>query len=902
MEQCKPLYSEEDIRTKIVTAWLADHGFGPSDISVEYSFEIRLGRKILLVGSEKPEKSSSQVFRPRADILVRSLDGRNLLIVEVKAPDEPLDDGVREQGICYARLLRTGGIAPFVVLTNGRETKIYDSITEELINGAVISLDHPHVKAGFRVSSDDIAIKAEAIETFISLSPDNLIEFCKQQVAYRMCFLKDEDPHSGKKFIPSLYVERGEAKENLVELLDEKKRRVVVVIGPPQVGKTNFICHTVEEHLERGLPCLFYPAIGMEKGLLNAICEDFKWILGDSSSAYNIIHHKLQRILRRTHQRLCIFIDGWNEADLALARTIDRESERLSGYDVACVISMTNVAANRLLKDEVGNPSHIAQAVGVSVAEIPVFEMEPTKSEKEKKKLENPSSKWSRVYINSYSDSEIEYAYRKYAGIFNVQVDGLDIEKVSHNVWIPSSHIFTKDPFLLRVAMEQFRGQVLPRVLEEPDLLEKSIELKSSRATDLRDKCVPEILSILADEMFSRDLPIRQSVAMKCWGLPATDEPPKGLFEAALLAKVCDERKLPAVDFYYGRERDFVVACWARNWTSKLKNGQESVIRELSLAGQTPIGLEALRWFLKQPIYREYLEYVVPFFNLYENPLIRRVLLSLLSEVLRWDDKDQTWIRDIVNKGAKDSDILVRVETVKLVAILTEEWEKVAEIIGHDEELISHLLMIEEEYPLGEPGVGHLLLDTFERLHWEEIGQDHEDSTISLLMKNLLDHNLRFVRIAAAKVLGYIAPDIFLFELTRLIKKSTDSRIREKIEEYADGVPLVIRQYGERYYGSYCPGWLESLKDDQEELYEEYKRMCELCIPIIGYYWPKDFCQDLRDLLDDLQPNQSILDAQEGPDAKEVIAQKSALRYQLPLPFDEPDTNREGNQGFASTY
>jgi hypothetical protein len=39
MDEYRPLHSEEDIRTKVVTAWLADHGFGPSDISVEYSFE-----------------------------------------------------------------------------------------------------------------------------------------------------------------------------------------------------------------------------------------------------------------------------------------------------------------------------------------------------------------------------------------------------------------------------------------------------------------------------------------------------------------------------------------------------------------------------------------------------------------------------------------------------------------------------------------------------------------------------------------------------------------------------------------------------------------------------------------------------------------------------------------------
>lgn len=88
------LYSEEDIRTKIITAWLVDHGFDPYDISVECSFAICHGRKILPRDSEDSKKNSSQTFRPRADILAHSYGGKNLMFVEIKAPNEPLDDNV----------------------------------------------------------------------------------------------------------------------------------------------------------------------------------------------------------------------------------------------------------------------------------------------------------------------------------------------------------------------------------------------------------------------------------------------------------------------------------------------------------------------------------------------------------------------------------------------------------------------------------------------------------------------------------------------------------------------------------------------------------------------------------------------------------------------------------------
>lgn len=121
MDGCPPLYSEEEIRTKIVTIWLVDHSFGPSDMSVEYSFEIRLSRKFLSINSEEPKKNSSQIFRPCADVLICSPVGCNLLIAEVNASNELLSDFEEDQSMCSARLLRKGEIAPFVVLTNGHD-------------------------------------------------------------------------------------------------------------------------------------------------------------------------------------------------------------------------------------------------------------------------------------------------------------------------------------------------------------------------------------------------------------------------------------------------------------------------------------------------------------------------------------------------------------------------------------------------------------------------------------------------------------------------------------------------------------------------------------------------------------------------------------------------------------
>ncbi|MBW4542653.1 MAG: type I restriction enzyme HsdR N-terminal domain-containing protein [Myxacorys chilensis ATA2-1-KO14] len=592
------LLSEEDVRTRVVAVWLADHGFTAESISVEFSFEIRLGRGILRVGSDEPVRSP--VFRPRADIVVRSCDGRNLLIVEVKAPGEPLDESAKEQGISYARLLRVGGIAPFVVLTNGNETRIYDSISSELINDIQVPTSHPYVQNGFRVTTDDIALRSAALETFVSLSPSNLIEFCRAQVAYRMRPLRDDDPYSGKKYIPALYIERNQAKQDFAKRIDREKRRVVVLAGEPQVGKTNFVCRAVEEKLESGIPCLFYPAIRIQQDLLEEIREDFEWIIHDNSAAHQIIH-RLTRIIQRVGQRLIIFIDGWNEASQELARAIDRGSERLACDEIQIAISLTNTSANRLLLDDVGNPSYIADAASIEKAAIPLFEIAPEKLNKD----------FSTVEIQKYDITEVQKAYEVYARVYNVQV--------------PSAHLTIDNPFILRIRMEIFKDKNLPEILDEPELLEQIIYLKAERVRQMNQDVVITLLISLVNEMFTKDAPVSQIKARELWALPATNDLPIGLFEAALLSKVFSGRSLPSIDFYYGRERDLLIAYLLRNWTEVLLADPNSVCLEISKTVSTGVGVEALRWFLKQPKHFCHLQ-AVSKLSIQLEPVARRVI------------------------------------------------------------------------------------------------------------------------------------------------------------------------------------------------------------------------------------------------------------------------------------
>jgi hypothetical protein len=889
------LLSEEDIRTRVVATWLADHGFTAESIFVELSFELRLGRNIYRVGENAPVRSS--VRRPRADVLVRSCDGRNLLIVEVKAPDEILNDDAKEQGISYARLLRNGGIAPFVVLTNGRETRIYDSISGELIRDTQVPTNHPHVQNGFRVNVDDIALRAEALETFVSLSSANLLEFCRTQVAYRMQLLRSDDPSSGKKYIPRLYIEREKPKKQLNRLLDKEQRQVVVLVGAPQVGKTNFVCHTVEERLAHGKPCLFYPAIGMQGGLLEEISEDLNWILHDSSATYRIVN-KLTRILQRTGQRLVLFIDGWNEVSQQLAQAINHASERLSHDAIQIVISFTNIAARRLLTTY-GNPTYISESALINENLVTLLEITPSKLERElEKEVEEIADTSSRhreslVFIKEYDSREIDKAYQIYSTIFNVH--------------IPDAHHKISSPFLIRIAMEFARDSSLV-VIDEPELLLNSIIKKSQRTSDLDQDSLTAFLSELADEMFMNDSPINQVMAKRRWGIPITQELPKGLFESALLAKVYSDYNLPSLDFYNDRERSFAISFLARNWSHKLTNNTEDVLTELSAASRSKVGTEAASWFLRQPKNQNCFQLISQVIKTLPENIKRIVFDAARESIVRSTPSNVDWILELICQGAYEFSILMKAEAAELISVSlkvmfsSEKFEYFLSQLATDQKLIANLLDFDTNQWSERAKNGFFLyndkikivINALNALHMYVCPHGDKPSettkTLSIVIHN--ESLITNIQDNAARALGYVDPYVFLRLASTKI--NTNNFEFKEVNKFLGGVGSALDELEEIYYGSTCPGYLETLSGNlPEDLLYEYERMYEICMPVVNYYIDEQvsagllrLLKALKKLVEELEPEDRSpdVDALKSLRCSREDSQDSSV-YQLSLPI-----------------
>lgn len=842
--------SEDDIRTKVVYPWLVSCGFEPGELFVEFSFEIRLGRQAYRIGGPKSGETATKadVARPRADVLVRR-GTANLFVVEVKAPDEPIDDEARDQGITYARLLPQ--IAPFVVVTNGKVTKVYDSISRVELTGTGITPDHPAFKAGYQVSGDELHLRAEALEAFNSLSPANLLRFCELQLTYRMRRLRDSDPTSGKKYIPSLYVDRPVPRKRLEELLDIDKARVVAVTGKPQVGKTNFLCRFAEDRIKAGHPILFYPAISLNGSLLNELADDFGWLLGGQNSV-PVLVAKISRVLQRTGCNLTIVIDGWNEADVELARKIDQECERVCGsqHSVQWVISFTNSAAKRLLTRG-SDPSFIAEETGIGTRGCELIEIDPSSADRQKG--------WKTLSIGLYGPEEQCEASKALAREFNVQLN--------------QNHPLIKDPYLLGVAMRHFAGQKFPDNLVEPEILGAWLEARIDRYP-LSGFDVRAALTELGQEMLTSGCPLPERTAKRCWGLAPVDPIPPTLAEMALLAFLGGSTGR-FVDFYNSRDRDFVIACWAGNWPAEVSKGPPPW-QEFARAAASRAGIETLAWFFG------YLPHLNDLLNedgsLPEiaDTEVRRLFLTAVRQVV-WagsdhDERDpdisefmgnsESWAGQCAAIVSNDESSVCKIEAIKLMIALVADRDELHSIIPTDAlmgDVVHGLLETHQDDPISPGGLGGTVLEVMRQLHMDEShGYDDSPSRLTSILEEESKSPTPEIREAAFAVLGGLRPRTYIREVLGKVSG------RELPEEYLTGLKNALQQIDDSYYGDpICPSYMSYLTQDPDV--DQVMGHCQdehaMLSVLSRFVNIKDVKEGLVQLFDDLK---ALLPAQEA--------------------------------------
>lgn len=266
--------NEEEVKIKIVLPWLSQLGVSTTDLRLETSFSVRVGRQNCSVNSVESS------VRARLDILVQR-QGRNLAIIEVKRAEAKLTAADRDQAISYARLVQP--IAPIAVITNGTEFEIYDALTQERLHSGAPFTREP----GFVTLP--ASSRAEAVDLFLK-APTNLLAFCREQVH------RESEPLIGgvddynASYVPALHVERPDVVVPQIARFLSGSDPGFVLVADAAMGKTCTMIEITNALLEKGVPTLFFRGAMLETDILNAINREVEWAAGQSAGDIETLH------------------------------------------------------------------------------------------------------------------------------------------------------------------------------------------------------------------------------------------------------------------------------------------------------------------------------------------------------------------------------------------------------------------------------------------------------------------------------------------------------------------------------------------------------------------------------------------------------------------------------------
>jgi type I restriction enzyme M protein len=142
------LRSEEDVKIKFLVPFLAHNGYKADCIDFNKPIEIHEGRKQKTIFADAVVYTTSAKTAP-------------LVVCETKPPTEPLTNSDKEQAISYARLMDR--IAPLVLLTNGAQTRVFQSLSKNRIGALPNRKDLKDDFVKFVVSAEvQAALRTEA--------------------------------------------------------------------------------------------------------------------------------------------------------------------------------------------------------------------------------------------------------------------------------------------------------------------------------------------------------------------------------------------------------------------------------------------------------------------------------------------------------------------------------------------------------------------------------------------------------------------------------------------------------------------------------------------------------------------------------------------------------------------
>ncbi|TRX05830.1 type I restriction enzyme HsdR N-terminal domain-containing protein [Flavobacterium gawalongense] len=515
------LKNEEDLRGKLLIPFLNDLGFDISEISFETSFSIRLGKH------ERP-------IRGRSDILCKR-NGKNLFIIELKNDSISITKEDIDQGISYARLL-PDNIAPFTIISNGKITKIFDSITRQELTGTEISKQSDFWQNDCTLSTDeDLKIRYLALKNFVSFSPENLKQFCEDQVRDRMGPIIGNIDTPSSKFVKELYVQRKELKCAFDDFISSESS-FFGLVGSAGVGKTSAMCSLALQSLDDKI-VFFYNATIINKSPLEHIAQDLNGVFSSKSES-NVILKKLDELGRFLNKSVLIFIDAIDESvdsNITLELSEIALAVRNLNKVKICISCKSNIWKNFLKIND--TYTHLYEELKKSHDVIGSLDNFPG------------------FLLDDFSNEEIKSIIPLYKSSFDFK--GQISDSLLNEL---------RNGFFLRIFSEVYSHKQIPQKIDDKELIKTYIK-QSLEKTNIGAQSGLRILSkigqILINHKYNswetyKDEGLEVDKLLDKLDFSIDENLPEDLFARNILIKSNKEDSYN-ISFYYSKIRDYII-------------------------------------------------------------------------------------------------------------------------------------------------------------------------------------------------------------------------------------------------------------------------------------------------------------------------------------------------------
>jgi len=562
--------NEEDVKIKLVVPLLLDLGFSSDKLNFEQEFTLRLGRNIY-------HNKKRNTARGRLDILCK-YNEINLFVIETKPDSEDITQNDIDQAISYARLL--DDIAPYVIVTNGIDTVVYDTITRKQLTEKHLSDHLPSWRdSGFSPSISELAMaRYTALTNFVSFSPSNLTAFCTSFNSYQMKSLVESTGGSMSKYNKSIYAARSNLNNEFNAFLTSDSS-IFAIVGDSGVGKSCSICNLCLTLPEEGFAPLFLNGTLLSKRPLEVISEELNYTFTETFDHSKTIS-RLESIAEASSSTVVLFIDAIDEIELHnieniigdLARYID------GSFKVKlCVTCKSSIWDKFLYIRTV--PSNLYNAL--------------FRSDIKGINLPEDSSTPSLFFLDKFSYKELSEAEEKYYSAFNIS--GQFPVSLKEDLSLP---------IILRLTSEVSVNSEAPQSLNVPDLLFNYVLHIAEKSTTITCDTIIEILLTMcklqvrnAREENDKLVSIRELKSEL--QLSVTDNLPTALFDYNLL-KAETRSSQTFIAFNYTYLRDYIICTHLHSLSSLSDTKFKTLVPELF---SNSIELMALKFYLGNPVY-----------------------------------------------------------------------------------------------------------------------------------------------------------------------------------------------------------------------------------------------------------------------------------------------------------